>query len=565
MGVEQEGKVIKLSRATKPAEKVKQAPAGNQIAQLQRRLGNDGLERLVGGQARPENSDQIAQNSLQAILNRLVVGGTQDEKVNNQTPARTPVVQRKFLDRTDKMTPVSEETAKIRGYTRIKQGVVREVRRCQQAESHSPQEAVAALKQLQTRLTEYQQQLSLQPKREHKWKHFLADERIHHLLSTLQREATQVIDEWELMNEITDHLSDPSYVKNVNNLFGHKLELRKKNYTNWDALNNFRNGLVLSINRLIEHWRQGKSEEEARFGDPVTGKFKEGELEEINRYRADFKKMRAIIENRSKMIELLEPLAQSIEADLPKGHEPTGADFLRVLQAQLGHYEQLVGFRPVTVVPMGILSAETFLGLVGDGHILDDFGAGIVHGEMIHRIQWHALSRAISVDFTSPQSPAGDWQFTALQLYKRMNQPPFSNDRAGSGASRWGQMIDRGVSSTEKHYAFPGTLNRDLLEAGLGGAQGLKGFAGQYMEKEDVNKAWPERGGESSPPENIGNLASIGKGLAHQSEQRFLTARKHGQAYDWTGVHPEKVSQEFEKGLLEQGYESKGGYLEREE
>jgi hypothetical protein len=199
--------------------------------------------------------------------------------------------------------------------------------------------------------------------------------------------------------------------------------------------------LVAAVRRESEIVHQ-MGPESYNYGDPVTGKIDD----EIRRYLADFEAIRAFLADKSSVLRHLLPLAEAV----------TGPDKLAALKAELGRKEKEAGFS-APKVPLGILPGDVFLGLLRSGTVLDDFGAGLQHGELSHRIQWYAIIDFLQTDGkrVCVHSP--------LELFKAINSPPFSPNLQGN--SMWGTVLDAGTSASATTYSAPGTLNRDLLEA----------------------------------------------------------------------------------------------------
>lgn len=184
-------------------------------------------------------------------------------------------------------------------------------------------------------------------------------------------------------------------------------------------------------------------EERYKFGDPDTGKIDP----DIQKALDDFRHVEAFLGEKQLVLEHLRPLAQAVDES---------EDKLAGLKAELSRKESEAGFQPPQI-PLGILPSEVFLSLLQSGTILDDFGAGLQHGELSHRIQWYAL-----IDYMNSESGI-TWNFKPAELFKKINSPPFSPDRTGN--SMWGTLFDKGTSASAKSYNAPGTLNRDLLES----------------------------------------------------------------------------------------------------
>jgi hypothetical protein len=102
------------------------------------------------------------------------------------------------------------------------------------------------------------------------------------------------------------------------------------------------------------------------------------------------------------------------------------------------------GFRPERLLPDGILTAEQFFDVVGAGYMPNDVGAGIEHGSLSHRLQWHII-------ITDFEQRPGEWFLTPLDLYTRIGQ--FDQTRETNNLnnlfeferppSLWAQLFDQ--------------------------------------------------------------------------------------------------------------------------
>ena len=531
---------------------------------------------LAGRQpTHPQSANNLLH--LQRTIGNRAVGRLVGQLKRAATQPHPPTIQRTIMDQDQKLAAANQFTAQLdrtqRGYIK---SVQKQLARVEIAERKSPAATISALTKLQQTVDQALTAVdkTSSGKKEWQWEHMLALDGARRYLDILKKEIPPAISDWEFVRETDQQLRDPFVVGNIDSLLSIKNDLRirfrdtRYSAMTWGSINSCMVDLNEAAGRHIELWKQEKagsgqdSQDRFMYGDPVTGDIDQKTLVELKAYEADFDKMKSIVDDRALMIALLVPLADEITRELKREKNLTGKQKYEKLLELLTFYEMVVGFKPVSVIPLGILPGETFVQLIGEGHVLDDYGAGIVHGELTHRLQWHALARAMTRDFTSPRNPTESWHYTPFQLYQRMNQPPFSNYRSGAGASKWGAILDRGVTSTDTSYGLPGTFNRDLLES-HGGQGQLKQLAGQYMDTSERDKAWPDRPteGKGAPPTTLPLLSIIGEGLQYQLEERFKAAQTVGKKYDWTGVHPSAAIEQFKEGLLTSGYQQREGYL----
>lgn len=356
-------------------------------------------------------------------------------------------------------------------------------------------------------------------------------------------------------------LSNPDWNVNLDHLITWKLQVRAKDklYSErgWGDLKEFLLNLNNYAEDLMKIWMRRndvKDRESPNFlyGDAVTGALTTSDHREILRYQDHFEALKRFLDDRKAVCTMLRPLAQQIETDV--GGDDSPANLLAALLDRLGESERKAGFHSQVVIPTGILPAHTFISLLSEGRILDDFGAGVVHGELTHRLQWYAILRAMR---KRRYGPDGGWQISAVDLYKHMNQPPFSSQRDRSGSAMWSSIADRAVISTATSYGFPGTLHRDLLEAGIG-PEGLDALSSRLKER-PRRKAWPPR--ETEYPRRLKRLGPIGAALSHLVEQRLDKAEELGVVYTDEGTHPQEVEDVFKMSLATQGFTERDGCL----
>ncbi len=164
--------------------------------------------------------------------------------------------------------------------------------------------------------------------------------------------------------------------------------------------------------------------------------------------------------DKSLVLNHLRPLAAHIKeltAHLDTSEDPKVVRdaYIKAIKVALGAKEKEAGFSEHPLIPLGILPADVFVGLLSSGNVLDDYGAGLQHGELSHRIQWYAIIDAFGTDLKTSATP--------IDMYKAMNSAPFNAGRMGN--TMWGHVLDAGTRADQTTYSAPGTLNRDLLES----------------------------------------------------------------------------------------------------
>lgn len=167
---------------------------------------------------------------------------------------------------------------------------------------------------------------------------------------------------------------------------------------------------------------------------------------------ADFRQIQNYLENKPLFLKYLLPLAQTLTETTSEGD----ISHLVALKAGLAELETEVGFSGVAEIPLKILPLEDFLNLMREGYVVDDFGVGLQHGELTHRLHWYSIIKAY-------QSGQLNLNHPPIEVYKAINLPRFAQGRDGS--SIWAELFDQSVSASADNYCDGGTLNRDLLEA----------------------------------------------------------------------------------------------------
>ncbi len=97
---------------------------------------------------------------------------------------------------------------------------------------------------------------------------------------------------------------------------------------------------------------------------------------------------------------------------------PGVADYVKLSRA-LEYYEGYCWFPATRALLGGLLSASAFFEAQRMG-LNKDPGAGKAHGDQSHRLQWHAIMRCMTSDFTLTIAPG--WHHTPLQLFYQFSQ-----------------------------------------------------------------------------------------------------------------------------------------------
>ncbi len=141
----------------------------------------------------------------------------------------------------------------------------------------------------------------------------------------------------------------------------------------------------------------------------------------------------------------------SKELDLLWTKNPKGSSNYTKFSYALQKYEKKCWFPSTHLIALGVLPGPDFLRLLRGGYMLKDVGAGPVHGEFTHRLQWHAVLRVATDNFTRPK--AAGWSYSAFNLYTSFGDGP-AFDR-----NLWGLIFD---NATGSDYTDPATLDYDV-------------------------------------------------------------------------------------------------------
>jgi hypothetical protein len=303
--------------------------------------------------------------------------------------------------------------------------------------------------------------------------------------------------------------------------------------------------------KLLDQWatikseKQGQDQEETKlYGKPKQGKIPE----DIRRYIDEFKLINAFLEDKDQVIQNVRWIAEQVKT--VKDNEK-----LEELKQALAAVEQGGGFPKAVVIPMGILPSEVFLRFTAEA-VMDDYGAGVVHGELSHRLQWAAIIHYIRDNKDS-------FSHTPWELYKQMSSPPFSGGRFTPGSSMWGATVDANTLQHGNNYHSPATLNRDLLESVPEEHDAHHGHSEKFP--------LPERPKDYAPPKHLAKMAPIGIALSLLREERVrqeleatgkdelpedsLDAEANGLmgVSQWSGVPSEINSKHTSEDMLESG------------
>ncbi len=116
-----------------------------------------------------------------------------------------------------------------------------------------------------------------------------------------------------------------------------------------------------------------------------------------------------------------------------------------MLDEMLTSFEVRCGFSPERPILVGFASADDFKDLTKAGQQFHDVGAGPLHGEFTHRIQWFiAMSEITKGTFAGPQNP---FTHTPVELYQASMSEAYAVDVGTASptgkAYMWDWVFDR--------------------------------------------------------------------------------------------------------------------------
>ena len=113
------------------------------------------------------------------------------------------------------------------------------------------------------------------------------------------------------------------------------------------------------------------------------------------------------------------------------------------LSVVLSEYEKYCWFPPNHEIFIGFVPSEDFQDYIARGLMPKDPGAGVLHGDFTHRLQWHVISRIITREFSTCKRTG--WRKTPLDLYTSLGQAPATTNNV------WFKLLDDSNASTYRH------------------------------------------------------------------------------------------------------------------
>lgn len=183
-------------------------------------------------------------------------------------------------------------------------------------------------------------------------------------------------------------------------------------------------------------------------------------------YVDDYVKLLALMQSRQSVLDCMRKLASELDKTINR-QKKTKDDlddrfhtlkkqarpYIRISRA-LSYYERLCLFPSSHVVFSGALTSANFYWSLRQGFMPKDPGAGSNHGDFSHRLQWHAVMRIITQDFSTPH--IAGWNKTPLDLYTSLGKPDEEH------RNLWGVIFD---AQGRPNYSDPSNLFRDVRES----------------------------------------------------------------------------------------------------
>lgn len=154
----------------------------------------------------------------------------------------------------------------------------------------------------------------------------------------------------------------------------------------------------------------------------------------------------------------------------------------RALSLILQELERKHGFRQIVPIYTGFVTRDDFLAGLRGGVVAKDVGAGPMHGEHTHRIQWYIIMRAYEEDdlFTSSDH-------TPLEVYQAIGNSKYVDELKTINVvgTMWDQLVDTPPSwdkKNERGFAKPEHFMNQLTWAdGQGGQTSTGPRLGETM------------------------------------------------------------------------------------
>jgi len=124
------------------------------------------------------------------------------------------------------------------------------------------------------------------------------------------------------------------------------------------------------------------------------------------------------------------------------------------LSVVLAEFEKYCWFPPNHEIFIGFVPTGNFQDYIAKGLMPKDPGAGVLHGDFTHRLQWHAISRIITREFSTCRRDG--WKKTPLELYTSLGRAPATTNNV------WFKLLDE----PSQFYRHPDNFHNFLKDGG---------------------------------------------------------------------------------------------------
>lgn len=250
-----------------------------------------------------------------------------------------------------------------------------------------------------------------------------------------------------------------------------------------------------------------------RFPDLESGKH--GMTDD---FLPDLLRLQALIRDAARMTARLRPLEHQLRSEAgPAATAPVKGRVTRLLEAKEGEH----GFSTIGLLPVGILSTQTFLELPLLGYVFKDPGAGVEHGEYTHRLQWYA----VMVDF---ERHTKRWDHTPYELYTKIGERDMratieaEKNKTGKPNSLFADLMDQAGEAPEQGFRHPDSMTKALVDqaatSGMPGSLPLLGeeVKRRFGKRKEAQDFYAGQWQTSSPEERQAIAARYGIALTRQ-------------------------------------------------
>lgn len=169
--------------------------------------------------------------------------------------------------------------------------------------------------------------------------------------------------------------------------------------------------------------------------------------------------------------------------------------FIDALTNVLGRLERKYGIGGGLPIYYGVLSAESFGEMATQGKLFKDVGAGNLHGEYTHRLQWYILLYYCEKDSNYLGITPREFLIGINTLGLKLSKKEFANNIEGFG-TLWDAVFDRERSRVGKGdgVTCPEVFNEGLMEGAFKGVDKLSEIVKTRYEKREREKMETQEG-----------------------------------------------------------------------